>query len=67
MAATIIWSGIHTKLLTRLGRSGQAEWFIPELGWSMRRGDQKRSAARFLETGTGFASAKLSEVRSSRR
>jgi hypothetical protein len=33
MAATIIWSGVHTKLLTRLGRFGQAEWFIPELDW----------------------------------
>jgi hypothetical protein len=45
-------------MLTPLGRIVQAELFIPELGWS---------AARFSETGTGFACAKLSEILPSAR
>jgi len=56
---------VHGGLVTRSGQVYQAELFIPELGQDVE--GPERSAARFSETGTGFACAKLSEAGSSRR
>ncbi|MGB9382957.1 MAG: hypothetical protein WCB16_20205 [Candidatus Binatus sp.] len=42
----------------------KAEQFSPELLWQY---EKERAQRAISETGTGFASAKLSEIRSSRR